>query len=88
MSGVYREIVVPERIVSTELFDDPWYPGECLTTVLLVEQGKQTTVTQTMRLESREARDGVLKSGMQRGVDASYDRLEGILESLRGPGAN
>src|SRR5262245_47026828 len=28
MGGVYREIVAPERIVSTERFDESWYPGE------------------------------------------------------------
>ena len=26
MSGVYRELVRPERIVQTEKFDEPWYP--------------------------------------------------------------
>src|SRR3954451_7375190 len=30
MSGVYREIVVPERLVATEKFDEPWYPGEAV----------------------------------------------------------
>jgi uncharacterized protein YndB with AHSA1/START domain len=84
MGGVYREVVVPERIVSTEVFDDPWYPGEGLTTVVLLEQHGRTTVTQTMRLVSREARDGILKSGMERGVAASYDRLETVLDSQRG----
>jgi len=28
MGGVYREIVVLERIVATEKFDESWYPGE------------------------------------------------------------
>src|SRR3989454_4488921 len=28
MGGVYREIVAPERIVATQKFDEPWYPGE------------------------------------------------------------
>src|SRR5947199_8947203 len=28
MRGVYREIVPPERLVNTESFDRPWYPGE------------------------------------------------------------
>ena len=28
MRGVFREIVRPERIVNTEKFDDPWYPGD------------------------------------------------------------
>jgi uncharacterized protein YndB with AHSA1/START domain len=79
MGGVYREIVVPERIVSTEKFDDAWYPGEGLGTIVLTEQGGKTTMAQTMLYESREARDGVLKSPMESGVRASYDRLEELL---------
>ena len=79
MGGVYREIVPPEKIVSTEKFDEAWYPGEGLGTLLLTEQGGKTTVTQVVRYESREARDGVLKSPMETGVVASYDRLEQIL---------
>src|SRR5205814_27542 len=39
MGGVYREIVAPERIVSTERFDEAWYPGEAVGTLLLVERG-------------------------------------------------
>ena len=79
MGGVYREIVVPERIVSTEKFDDSWYPGEGVGTILLVEQAGITALTQTVLYESREARDGVLKSPMESGVRASYDRLEELL---------
>ena len=37
MGGVYREVVAPERVVATEKFDDAWYPGEGLNTLLLVE---------------------------------------------------
>jgi uncharacterized protein YndB with AHSA1/START domain len=87
MGGVYREIVAPERIVSTENFDQAWYPGEAVGTLVLVEQGGRTTVTQTVRYESRDARDGVLKSGMASGVEASYDRLEEVLASqgMRSP---
>jgi len=32
--GVYREVVRPERLVHTEKFDEAWYPGEALITVL------------------------------------------------------
>jgi uncharacterized protein YndB with AHSA1/START domain len=81
MGGVYREIVRPERIVSTEKFDEAWYPGEAVGTMVLAEKGEKTTLTQTIRYESRKARDGVLESGMERGVVASYDRLEEILSS-------
>jgi uncharacterized protein YndB with AHSA1/START domain len=80
MGGVYREIVVPERVVATEKFDQSWYPGEALGTLVLIEQGGKTTLTQTVLYESREARDGVLKSGMEKGVVASYDRLAKLLE--------
>jgi len=81
MGGVYREIVQPERLVTTERFDEAWYPGEGLNTLVLVERGGRTTLTQTMRYESREARDAVLRSGMEKGVAASYDRLADLLAS-------
>jgi len=77
--GVFREVVAPQRIVHTERFDDPWYPGESVVTTTLSEQGGKTTLTSTMHFDSREIRDTVLKSGMERGVAASYDRLEQIL---------
>jgi uncharacterized protein YndB with AHSA1/START domain len=82
MGGVFREVVAPERIVATERFDDAWYPGEALNITVLAEQGGKTLLTQTSRFESREARDTALKSGMETGVEASYDRLEGVLRSL------
>jgi hypothetical protein len=31
MGGVYREIVAPERLVATELFDDPGLPAKLST---------------------------------------------------------
>ncbi len=86
MGGVFREIVVPERLVNTEKFDEAWYPGEALLTTVLVEQGSKTALTVTMRYESREARDAVLKSGIERGVAASYDRLAELLASLGAAG--
>ena len=80
MGGVYREIVAPGRLVATEKFDQAWYPGEAVGTFVLVEQSGKTTLTQSILYESREARDGVLKSGMEKGVVASYDRLAKLLE--------
>lgn len=86
MGGVFREIVVPERIVATERFDEPWYPGEALVTNVLVEQEGKTTLTLTVRYESREARDLVLKTPMAQGVAAGYDRLAELLASSADPG--
>jgi len=81
MGGTYREVQAPERLVATERFDQAWYPGEALNTLVLVEKTGRTTLTQTMRYESKEARDAVIKSGMEKGVTASYDRLEDLLAS-------
>lgn len=79
MAGTYREIVRPERIVSTERFDEEWYEGEAVDTLEFVEQSGMTTMTATTRYISREVRDAVLKSGMTRGVAESYDALETLL---------
>jgi uncharacterized protein YndB with AHSA1/START domain len=83
MGGAYREIAAPERLVSTEKFDQSWYPGEGVGTLVLSERDGRTTLHHTMAYESREARDGVLKSGMADGVAASYDRLEKMLAGRR-----
>jgi uncharacterized protein YndB with AHSA1/START domain len=79
MGGIYREIARPDRLVHTEKFDTAWYPGEALVTSILTEQSGRTTLTATILYESREARDSILKSGMESGVAASYERLEGLL---------
>jgi uncharacterized protein YndB with AHSA1/START domain len=86
MGGVYREVVTPERIVATEAFDQSWYPGEAVSTVVLVQQGDRTTLTLTVRYESREARDAVLKSPMESGVAAGFDKLEELLGSIPAQG--
>ena len=79
--GFYREIIVPERIVHSESFVDD--PNVCLVTTVLTEQDGQTTLTSTMRYESKEIRDAALQSGMERGVTASYQNLDRLLESLK-----
>jgi len=81
MRGVYREIVVPERIVNTESVDG--YPGEAVTTTVLTEEAGRTTLTATIRYESPEIRDAVLKSNMERGAAASYDKLAEILNEIQ-----
>jgi uncharacterized protein YndB with AHSA1/START domain len=83
MRGVFREVVPNERIVATEVFDESWYPGEAVDTVVLTEQGGRTTLTLTVRYESREARDAVLRSPMEQGVAAGFDKLEQLLATAR-----
>src|ERR1700687_4569208 len=61
----------------------PGGPGGHLS---LSGQGGKTTVTQTVLYQSQEARDAVLKSGMEKGVAASYDRLGVLLAKLPAQG--
>lgn len=77
--GVFREVAPPERLVQTESFDDPWYPGECLNTTTFFEKDGITTLTTVTRYESKEARDGVLQSPAATGIAESYDVLDTIL---------
>ena len=87
MGGVFREIVRPERIVCTEKFDESWYPGDAVDTTVFVEKGGRTTVTTTVLYESKDARDGVLKSPMEGGVAKSYDKLAEVLASMSARGS-
>ena len=78
--GVFHEIVAPERFVVTEKMDG--FPGEgALVTQSLAEHGGRTTLTLTMRFDSKESRDGALATGMAEGVATSYDRMDEVLAS-------
>lgn len=82
--GIYREIVPPDRLTYTESFDDHWYPGESLVSHVLGEHDGRTTLTSTLRYASREVRDLVIESPMERGVAEGYDRLDELLVSRNG----
>lgn len=82
--GTYLEVVRPERLVSTEHFDQPWYPGEAVNTVVLTEQEGVTTLTMTMRYASQEARDIALSTPMESGLSVGFDRLEAFMATELG----
>jgi uncharacterized protein YndB with AHSA1/START domain len=80
MRGEYREIVPPERLVSTEAWGGDW--PETLNTLVLAEENGKTTMTQTILYASKEARDAALQTGMKDGAAQSYDRLEDYLRTV------
>ena len=82
MGGVHREIVIPERVVATQLFDQDWTGGEAVGTLVLIEENGKTTLTNTLLYSSKEARDAVLKTPMDKGMAAGYDRIEELLETM------
>jgi uncharacterized protein YndB with AHSA1/START domain len=78
MHGVYREIVPSERLVCTEVFEE----HEALVTTTFTEQNGTTILRTTVLHASSEARDGHLQSGMEVGLEASYQRLEELLAGV------
>lgn len=81
--GINREVVPLERIVHTENMEvgDGIVLGELLATIELTENDDKTLLRMTLLFPSKEARDGAIASGMERGVAAGYERLDAILES-------
>ncbi len=79
--GVYREVAPPDRMVFTEIFA-PFPDAESIVTVELKDENGKTRFTITSQYPSREVRDMVLKSGMERGAAISYDRLEEVAAAL------
>jgi len=79
MRGTFREVKPPERLVSTEKFDQAWYEGECVGTVTFTEHKGRTTLTLRLLYDSKAVRDGVLRSPAKDGVAAGFDLLDQVL---------
>ena len=82
--GEYRELVPGRRIVSTELYEIEFLTEEdaALNTVTLVERDGGTHMTVLVRHRLPEHRDGHIASGMESGMQKSYDALEDVARSL------
>lgn len=76
--GIYREILKPDRIVNTELWED-WDAGECLVTTVLTKQNGKTKFESTILFPSQEVRDTVVKAGLGDGAEESYKKLADVL---------
>jgi uncharacterized protein YndB with AHSA1/START domain len=82
MGGVYREVVPPERLVNTQLFDQDWTAGEAVGTLVLTEKDGKTTSVNTVLYASKAARDGALDTMMAEGMEAGYVRLDTIVAAM------
>ena len=80
LSGVFKEIVRPERLVATE--KTTWHAEEAIDTTMFAEEGSLTRMTLVVLFETTEARDAARRSGMEHGMAASYDRAEELLGAL------
>lgn len=84
MGGSFLAAEPPSKLVTTEKFDESWYPGEMTATIEFVAEGDKTLLRQTITYDSKEGRDAVLKSPMDEGMMAGYNRLDDVLEELLG----
>jgi uncharacterized protein YndB with AHSA1/START domain len=78
MTGVYQEIIEPERLVFTAAaLDEKGNPlFEVLSTVTFSEQGGKTTLTLQARVVKSAAGAAPYLSGMEAGWTQSLERLE------------
>jgi uncharacterized protein YndB with AHSA1/START domain len=88
LRGVYREVVPPERLVCTQVFDGfsevGWRPeDEAVITAVLTEQQGKTTWTAKVLYPSQEVRDAVFQlDAAWKGMGGSLDRLAEVLATL------
>jgi uncharacterized protein YndB with AHSA1/START domain len=81
--GVYKEIVAPERVVQTWKYDvPPFNEFESVETMTLTERDGRTYFETLVKHKTKEARDGHVNSGMERGAGETFDRLAELLAKL------
>ena len=77
--GTFREIVPPERVVQT--FEWEGMPGHVAVDTATLEDlgdGRTRLVISTV-FHTTEERDGMLGSGMEKGINESHDKLQELL---------
>lgn len=81
LSGEYREIVPPKRLVATESYE-PVPSSDHLNTLTLTEQDGKTTLHILIQHQSSEQRDEHFQSGMEVGLREALNRLEELIYSM------
>ena len=76
--GTYREVSPPERIVQT--FEWEGMPGHVsVETATFEDLGERTKIKTVSIFHTPEERDGMLESGMERGMNETFARLDELL---------
>jgi uncharacterized protein YndB with AHSA1/START domain len=85
LHGEYREIVPDERIVNTEIYEQPEASDEdgVLNIVTFAQADGGTILTLLVQAPSREVRDAIVDSGMEAGMQEQMQLLEQLAISLR-----
>lgn len=83
--GVNHEVLHPERLIGTFEFEGLPEKGHvCLNTAKFEElPGGRTRLIVQGVFQSVADRDGMMQSGMERGVNEGYERLDELLEKTK-----
>ena len=83
--GVNHEVLSPERIIGTFEFEGLPEKGHVILETVRFEEllGNRTKLTSQSVFQSVVYRDGMLYSGMEEGVNDSYNRLDELLEKMQ-----
>jgi uncharacterized protein YndB with AHSA1/START domain len=80
--GRYREITPQDRIVQTFAWDG-MQGHEIVETARFIDLGNgRTKVVSTSLFHSKDERDGMVKMGMEKGMNESYAALDRLLATL------
>jgi uncharacterized protein YndB with AHSA1/START domain len=84
--GVFHEVSSPERIIQTFEYEGLPETGHVILDSTRFEElpGKRTRVISNSVFLSVADRDGMVQSGMESGMNDSYERLAAMLASLSG----
>ena len=79
--GVTHEVLEPERIIGTFEFDGLPERGHVILGTTKFEElpGGRTRLTHQSVFQSVADRDGMIQSGMERGVGEGYEKLDAVL---------
>lgn len=80
--GEFREIVAPEKIVRTFGMEGMWEGRYAVETVTLIADGPRTIYRGTSRFASRADFEGMIASGMEKGMNEGFERLDELLAEL------
>ena len=78
-SGTYSEVVVPTRLVFTQVFEPMADVGAAIVTTTFTEQGARTVLEIHQLFPSKEALDGAVASGMEDGMRETFDQLATVV---------
>ena len=83
VEGEYLEVDPPSRLVLTQVYERLAHIGEAVVTADFEESQGKTRLTLRQLFPSKEALEGALASGMERGMRVTLDQLDELVASTR-----